>query len=92
MCNFIVFFLHLTNQIARTKQGQPGGYALVDYTTVQAAERGQTKLDGKRLWDSNIRISFSTPGKTAQSLIAKQEDMVREKFNGNLLTYIDIMF
>jgi RNA recognition motif-containing protein len=64
-------------QLARTKQGQPRGYALIDYSTVVEAERGQQQLDGTPFGDSNIRVSFCTPGKSAQDIFAKFDDSVR---------------
>ena len=63
-------------QVARNKQGQPRGYALIDYATVTEAEKGQEKLDGTQIGESNIRISFCTPGKTAQEIFAKFDDSV----------------
>ncbi|XP_028404472.1 uncharacterized protein LOC114527079 [Dendronephthya gigantea] len=58
-------------KIARSKEGQPRGYALVDYKTVVDAEKGQEQLDGAKVGDSNIRVSFCPPGKTAEEKFSK---------------------
>lgn len=44
---------------------------MVDYKTVVEAEKGQEKLDGAQVGDSNIRVSFCPPGKTAEEKFSK---------------------
>ena len=40
------------------------------------AEKAQGKLDGKPVGDSKIRISFCTPGRTAQDNVSKFDEQV----------------
>lgn len=59
-----------------TTNGAPRGFAFVDYETVEEAEQSQEYHDGTQIGDSNIRVTFCTPGKTAREIFGKFDDQV----------------
>ncbi|KAM3656271.1 ribonucleoprotein PTB-binding 1 [Ammospiza maritima maritima] len=57
-------------QLAIGQDGQPKGFAVLEFESPEAAERAQEATDGFRLSGQHIRVSFCAPGPSGRSMLA----------------------
>uniref|UniRef100_A0A8U8CFA3 Ribonucleoprotein PTB-binding 1 n=1 Tax=Geospiza parvula TaxID=87175 RepID=A0A8U8CFA3_GEOPR len=57
-------------QLAIGQDGQPKGFAVLEFESPEAAERAQEATDGFPLSGQHIRVSFCAPGPSGRSMLA----------------------
>ncbi|CAN8175398.1 unnamed protein product [Coccothraustes coccothraustes] len=57
-------------QLAYGQDGQPKGFAVLEFESPEAAERAQLATDGFPLSGQHIRVSFCAPGPSGRSMLA----------------------
>ncbi|XP_068034985.1 ribonucleoprotein PTB-binding 1 isoform X2 [Anomalospiza imberbis] len=57
-------------QLAYGQDGQPKGFAVLEFESPEAAERAQLATDGFPLAGQHIRVSFCAPGPSGPSMLA----------------------
>ena len=64
-------------QVAVNAQtGMSRGFAFVDFTTSEDAEKAQDTLNGSELEGSHIRVAFGTPGRSGAGILSSQQKNV----------------
>ncbi|XP_054374113.1 ribonucleoprotein PTB-binding 1 isoform X2 [Molothrus ater] len=57
-------------QLAFGQDGQPKGFAVLEFESPEAAERAQEATDGFPLSGQRVRVSFCAPGPSGRSMLA----------------------